>query len=140
MKSLAVAAVCAVVLALICLGAWAWVHFTGQGAVKQLAHAEQQAGAATVAAGQAQAQTNAIQVQVAGEARDHVDLTLHEDNSRAIQAAPGADMALDSRLNDVGRRRVCQHPAYRDDPGCAGLLGGDPAQLPDAGGANAAAP
>lgn len=139
MKALArAAAVCLVVLVLVALGVWAWAQFTGQGATRALAHAEQQAGSATVAAGQARAETNAIQIVVSGEARDHADLTTHQDNVHDIDAAPGADAPLDPRLNDVGRRGLCRLAAYRDDPECAGLLKGDPAVVPPAGGAGPA--
>jgi hypothetical protein len=106
---------------------------------KTLAVKEQAvAGAAQVNAAQAQAATNAIQIQVAGEARDHLDIEVHQSNAQAIAAAPGASAPIDPALNAAGRRGLCQHPAYAADPFCLGLRGADPAVVPPAGAAGPA--
>lgn len=124
------------VLALVGVGGFLW--WQSRSAQHVAVAAQQQAGKATVAAGQAQAQTNAVQVVVAGQARDTLDIEVHQHNDQAIAAAPGASSALDARLNRAGIAGLCQHPAYAADPGCAGLRGADPAVVPAAGSGNAA--
>lgn len=132
MKAAAVIAVCLVLAALL---GWAlWDHFAQQGATHQLANAVRAEGTATVDAGQAKAEADAGRIVAAGEARVHADLTIHQENSRAILSAPGADAPVDPRPLDVARRGLCRHPAYRDDPQCAGLLEGDPGLVPDRSG------
>lgn len=114
--------VCVVILALLAVGGIVW---WGDHSAKALATKEQAvAGNAVVGQGQAEAQTNAIQIQVAGQARDRVDLEVHQDNDRNIEAAPGASQAVDPRLNAVGLRGLCSHAVYRDDPACAPATNG----------------
>lgn len=138
LKSAATIATMAVAVLVVGIGAFFWWQ---NHSARNLAVAEQgKAGAATVSAGQSAAQTNAIQIQVAGEARDRVDLEVHEQNAQVIAAAPGAAIRLDPGVNLAGLRSLCQHrAAYGADPRCAGLLGGDPAQLPGAGASDSAA-
>jgi hypothetical protein len=138
MKALAVSAVCLLVLVLIGLVAWGVSAWQNQSA-RNIAVSEQTAaGKAVVGQAQAQAQTTAQQIVVSGQARDRLDIQVHQDNAQSIAAAPGADAPLDPALNTAGRRGLCRHPAYAADPGCAGLLGADPAVLPPPGPANAA--
>jgi hypothetical protein len=133
MKSLAVSAVCLVLLVVIVLGVWGFVSWQNHSA-RNLAVAEQvKAGSATVAAGQAEAAQAAQTVFVAGTARDRSDNQVHLANVQAIAAAPGADAPVDPALNAAGRAGLCRHPAYSADPGCAELLGGHPAVVPPAG-------
>lgn len=75
----------------------------------------------------------------AGAARDARTQTLHEENSHAIQSAPGAGQSLDPGLNAAGRRGLCAYRAYADDPACIQLRGPDSGQRPTAGGAGAPA-
>jgi hypothetical protein len=134
-----IASILAAIVALIVLGfialAWWNDHSAKSLAVKE----EAAAGAASVSAGQAQAQTNAIQIQVAGQARDRVDLEVHQANDQAIATSPGAAQSVDPRLNRVGLVGLCRHLAYATDPECAELRSPDPTQRPDAGGGNAVA-
>jgi len=105
---------------------------------KKLAVTEQaKAGAATVGQGQAQAQTAAQQIIVSGQARDHLDIQLHQDNANAIAHAPGASDALDPTLLRTARLGLCKHAAYAADPGCARLREPDPPVVPKPGPAGA---
>ena len=72
----------------------------------------------------------------AGAGRDAQTLAQHEDNSHAIQSAPGAAQSLDPGLNAAGRRGLCAYQAYADAPDCLQLRGPDPGQRPAAGGAD----
>ena len=45
------------------------------------------------------------------------DLT--RQNSRDIQAAPGADQRVNSGVDLAGRKALCSRPAYAADPKCA---------------------
>lgn len=134
-----VAGLFALIIIIAALAIGGFILWQGHSAQRVAVQAQRQAGAATVSAGQAQAETATQRIVVAGQARDQLDIEVHQHNDRAIAAAPGADAPLDPRLNDVGRRGLCQHPAYAADPGCAGLRPADPAELPDPGGGNAAA-
>lgn len=53
----------------------------------------------------------------------HAAQTASEDltrkNADEIRKAPGADAPIDPRLNDAGRRGLCNRPAYRGRPECA---------------------
>jgi hypothetical protein len=129
-KWLGITAVCAVVLALLGVGIGIALWWSNHSAQTVAVREQAVAANAAIAAGQARAETNAIQIQVAGQARDRIDLEVHEHNDQSISAAPGADAPVDPRLNSVGRRGLCQHPAYAADPECAGLQRTDPAQLP----------
>ena len=96
-------------------------------------------GQSAMAQAQAKASGAASAVVAAGAAREGQTLAQHTENQHDIQAAPGADQALDPGLNDAGRRGLCAYRAYRDDPQCVQLLGADPADLSDTGGPDAAA-
>lgn len=91
----------------------------------------------TVAAGQTAAITSAAAIADQSAQRTALDITMHEDHANAIQAAAGASAPVDPALNDRGRRGLCEYASYSDDAGCAGLRVGHPAQLPQAGGADA---
>jgi hypothetical protein len=110
---------------------WIWTEVASNNAAKK---AQIQAGRAEVAAGQAQASAAAQRIVIAGQAREHLDLTVHQENAHAIAQAPGADAPLDPGLVRVANVGLCRHPAFAADPGCAGLRGPDPGQLPDPGG------
>lgn len=118
MRAAAIIAVCVVLAILLGLGVWAWIGWQNGSARNLAVHEQAVAANATVAAGQAQAQTNATQIVVSGGARDSVDITLHQANAQAIQAAPGADAVIDPALNAAGIRGLCAHPAYAHDPAC----------------------
>lgn len=49
---------------------------------------------------------------------------LSRESADVIQAAPGADQALDPRLNRTGRQRLCLRDAYRHRPECLQQPGG----------------
>ena len=104
-------------------------HVGAQSQAPKIAAAQ---GAAAVAAGQGGAQADAAQILDAASQRLATTLATHQENARAISAAPGADAPLDPRLNDAGRRGLCRFSAYAGDPDCAGLLQPDPGQLPQA--------
>ena len=101
---------------------------------------EQQVQAAKTAGridqAQAAAAGDAETVTDSGAGRDAQTLAQHEDNSHAIQTAPGAAQSLDPGLNAAGRRGLCAYEAYRDAPECLQLRGPDPGQRPAAGGAD----
>ncbi|HEY2178081.1 MAG TPA: hypothetical protein VGH15_05815 [Caulobacteraceae bacterium] len=128
-----VASILGSVVALAVLGGLLWFVLNQVGAKKALARAQIQAGTASVAAGQAQAETAAQRIIVAGEAHDHLDIQVHQSNAQAIASAPGADRPLDPGLVGAVNRGLCRYQAFAADPGCAGLLETHPAELPDAG-------
>lgn len=49
-----------------------------------------------------------------------------KENSDAIRSAPGANVAVDSAVDDAGRRSLCRRAAYRDSEQCKRLLGVNP--------------
>lgn len=85
-----------------------------------------------VVSGQAAAAQSAASIADAGTQRDALTITVHQDNAHAIAAAPGASARIDPALNAAGRGGLCRYAAYAGDPGCAGLLAGDPALVPPA--------
>jgi hypothetical protein len=48
---------------------------------------------------------------------------LSRENADAFRQAPGADQRLDPRLNDAGRRGLCQRASLRRTAECVQLLG-----------------
>jgi len=127
------AAICGVVGA-----GWLYVsHLQTQNAQLTQAAAVAQDQLVT-ASGQAAATQGAAAIAAAGAQRAATDTQIHQDNTHAIQAAPGASAPLDPRLNAVGVAGLCKYAAYSGDPRCAGLQQGHPAQLQKAGGGNAA--
>jgi hypothetical protein len=92
-----------------------------------------------VASGQAAAVQAAASVADQGAQHAAIDITLHQDNQHAIQAASGAAAPLAPALNAAGRLGLCRYDAYASDPACAGLRVDHPAQLPQAGGGDAPA-
>jgi hypothetical protein len=101
---------------------------------------EQQATAARTAdrldQAKAAAGQDAARVIGAGAGRDQHALTLHMENSHALEGAPGYGQSLDPELNAAGRRGLCGFAAYASDPACVQLRGADPAGRPQAGGAD----
>lgn len=87
---------------------------------------------AAVATGQSAAQVDAAIIADRGAQRDILLAALHEDHAHAIQAAPGASAPVDPAVAAAVRSGLCGYAAYADDPGCAGLRVGNPAQLPPA--------
>ena len=79
------------------------------------------------------AQADGATIADRGAQRDSLSITLHEAHANALQAAPGSTAPVDRALNDTGRRGLCGYASYAADPGCAGLLIRDPAQLPSPG-------
>jgi hypothetical protein len=98
---------------------------------------EQQAQAAQAADRTDQARASASQVAETvvgrGAARDARALSLHEENSHAIQTTPGFDQGLDPQLNDAGRRGLCNFTEYYASQECIQLRGADSGQRPQAG-------
>lgn len=135
----AVGTILTMIVALIVIGVLGFMWWTAQAQNNQLAKALKAAGTATVAAGQAQATTDATRIVVAGERRDSLAITLHQENADAIAKAPGAGAPADPGVWNTARDRLCLHDAYRYDPGCAGLRQPDPAVVPPADPASAAA-
>jgi hypothetical protein len=112
----------------------AWVLHMALAGNHALVAAKTQAAQATVAAGQAQAAQAAQTVILKGDARQHLDLAIHQENAHDIEAAPGASNVLDDALVDAINRGVCRYDQDQPpDPRCAGLLGADPAVVQNAG-------
>lgn len=77
-----------------------------------------------VAEGQAAAGRDAVGV-LEGVYRDTSEnIDQAKEDVNAIQQAPGHDQVLSRDLNRVGRRRVCNDPAYRGRAECVQHLGG----------------
>lgn len=132
-------AILALVLVFVAIGLGGFLWWSNHSATKLAVKEQTAAGNATVGQGQAQNNAAAQTITVAGQARDTVDLEVHEHNDQTIASSPGADQPLDPRLVrnlDVG---LCEHAAFRADPGCAGLLPGNSSQLPGPGDGSAAA-
>ena len=133
-KTLGLGALCLLLAALVAL----WRIETGR--AQKLA---QDAAAARTADRMDQAKAAAGQdaAQVIGAAadRDQHTLTLHMENSHALEAASGYGQSLDPDLNAAGRRGLCGFAAYAGDPACAQLRGPDPAGRPQARGRGGAA-
>lgn len=137
LKSVAAILGSLVVLIVIAIALWLW---WGDRSAKNLAVKEETVAAnATVAAGQAQAAQQAQQIVVAGEARDHVDLTIHQENAHAIASAPGADAPLDPGMVAAVNRGLCRYQTLATDPRCHELRQPDPAELPSTGSGTGAA-
>ena len=129
----AIAGIFTAIVALVVIGIVVAIWWSDHSA-KSLAVKEQAvAGNSVVAAGQAQQSAAAQQIVVSGQARDRIDLEVHQSNDQAIAAAPGAGAPIDPRLNDVGRRGLCRHPSFAADPECARLLAGDTGVISQAG-------
>jgi hypothetical protein len=98
---------------------------------------------AQAAAKQAQAQSaaaaDAETVIANGAVRDQHTVTVHSENSHAIQSAEGASQALDPGLNAAGRRGLCAYDSYAADPACVQLRGHDSGPGPPTGQPDAAA-
>jgi hypothetical protein len=104
-----------------------------EGQVQAALAAQKGAESQAAAAGQAEA------VVASGAQRDQRTITLHAENSHAIQTAEGSGQSVDPALNAAGRRGLCAYPSYAADPQCIQLLGADPAGRPSARGADAVA-
>ncbi len=120
------------------LGGYGYVTHLQHAAARAQGVAATQTGVATVATGQTAATADASSIADRGARRDELTITLHEDHAHALQSTPGADAPLPAGLNLAGRRGLCGYAAYAADPGCVGLRGDDPAQLPPAGGGDPA--
>lgn len=120
-------------VAALALGGFTYVNHLRHALTAAQVVEESQKGKATVATEQSAAQVAAAIIADRGTQRDQLSITLHEDHAHALQSAPGATAQVDPALNAAGRRGLCEYAAYSADPGCAGLRGGDPAQLPQAG-------
>ena len=129
------------VAALLAIGAavllWWLVIGRPRAAHVQAATAKVQAETAKATAGAAQDALRIVTVH--GREIDHFE-TVTRENARAIQAAPGAGVALDPALDHAGRSALCMRSAYRADPGCAALRtdGGGVGAAPADGGGGAA--
>ena len=117
-----------VICVLIAGGVWWSTH----NAQKVATHEQTVAGLAVVGEHQAQAQTAAQQIVVSGGARDHLDIQVHQDNAKAIQAAPGASEKLDPAFVSTFNGGLCRYASDASDPGCSGLRGGNSSVVPTA--------
>jgi hypothetical protein len=130
-KTLGLGALCLLVAALFAL----WRIEAGH-AHKLAQQADAARAADSMDQAKAAASQTAASVVDAGADRDQHTLNLHEENSHAIEAAPGYGQSLDPDLNAAGRRGLCGFAAYADDPDCVQLRGADPGGRPQAGGAD----
>jgi hypothetical protein len=128
----AIATILTMVVAIAVLAAGGYLFWEHLSTANKLAEAQRKAGAATVDAGQARAETAAQKIIVAGETRQHLDLAIHQDNANAIAAAPGADAPLDPGLIAAANFGLCRYPANAADPRCAGLQPAHPAVVSEA--------
>lgn len=128
----AIATIVTMVVVLIILGFGGWYLWTRISANHTLVKAQTQAGVATVGEHQAQAQAAAQRIIIAGDARQHLDIQVHQDNAHAIAQAPGADTPINPALIAAADRGLCRYASQSADPGCAGLRQPDPAVLPSA--------
>ena len=120
------------------IGAGLYVHNLQVQRDQAVAAAAVAHGVAVVASGQAVATQSAAVIAAAGVQHDTVDINVHQENARAIQAAPGASAPVDPALNAIGVRGLCQYAdLYGSDPQCSELRSGDPAQLSPAGSGDA---
>lgn len=126
----AIATILSMVVALIVLGFVGYIWWTNHAGSKTVVTEQKIAGAATVNNQQTQAVAQAQKIVVSGEARNHLDIQVHQDNAHAIQAAPGANQLLDPDFVNAINRGLCHYASDASDPGCAGLHSGDTAELP----------
>lgn len=119
-----IAGALAVVLSALAVVFGAWWLLTEPGRARQRA-AQAEASAADARAGQASAR-DAITVTEAAHAADDRSAALTQENTRAIQAAPGADAPLPPAVAAAGRRALCLRVAAAGDPRCRELLDARP--------------
>lgn len=78
-------------------------------------------GSLATSAGQSAAQAG--QILDGAHASAGQSETLSRETADVIRSTPGADQRLDPRLNDAGRKRLCERAAYRGSAECVQLLG-----------------
>jgi hypothetical protein len=86
-----------------------------------VAAAQAQTGKAEVHAGQADAGLEALKAYDAHQARARATNQVHQENSHALLAQPGAAQALDPPLARTFHDGLCRYAAAGQDPGCTGL-------------------
>lgn len=129
----AITAVAGLLTVLAIVGVLGFVIAWLSGLQKTAVKAQEAAGRATVAAGQAQTAQSAQRVIVQGQTRDRLDIQVHQANAAAIAVAPGASQALDPALDRIGIDGLCQHEAYAANPRCARLRRPNSTVLPPTG-------
>lgn len=111
-------AILALVLVFVAIGLGGFLWFTNHSATKVAVKEQTAAGNATVAAGQAQANQTAQQIVVQGQARDTVDLEVHQHNDAAIDASQGATQPVNPQVIQNLDAGLCRYAAYANDPAC----------------------
>lgn len=117
-------------LVVIGLGVAGVVWWNGNQPKNLAAHEQVVAGNAVVGEHQAQANMAAQQIIVSGEARNHLDIQVHQQNAQAIQTAPGGSQKLDPGFISTFNRGLCKYATDASDPGCSGLYPGNSAVVP----------
>lgn len=115
-----------------------WWAFIRPGQVQDKA-AVTQATATVAAAAPEIARETLKEVERTYEKRVEIERRTAAGNAE-IAAAAGASVRIPADVDAAGRRALCLHAVYRDDPACAALLGlrAGPVGEADAGGAAAA--
>lgn len=98
-----------------------WWAFIRPGQVQDQA-AVTKAGATVAAAAPEIARETLKEVERFNETRIEIRDRVVAGNA-GIAAAPGAEAQIPAAVHDAGLRALCMHAVYRDDPGCAALLG-----------------
>lgn len=131
LKDIAQIATMLVVMAVLVIAAFLW--WRHENTANLLAKTQETAGKAVVGQAQATAALDAQHVIVSGEAHQALDINLHQANTNAILTARGADAPLDPALIAAANAGLCRYQTDAADPGCAGLRGVAPPELPPAG-------
>jgi Flp pilus assembly protein CpaB len=105
----AVALVCVVAVVLL------WKLGEGDRARREAAQARAEVAVATGRIEAGKAATNTV---ATAAARDAATDTIKRENADAIRSAPGADVPVDPRLADAGRRGLCRYASYQHLPEC----------------------
>ncbi len=95
--------------------------------VASIIHGQREAAQNKVDAGmgQARSESAADAMQTVERAHDAQAQSeaLSRENEDAIRNAPGANQAVDPRVSDVARRRLCERASLRRTPECLQLIG-----------------
>lgn len=114
----ALAAIAGLLTIAIVVGLGIWAFSSLAHLVNSATDAQRKAVIAQTAAAQAQAGAAAQRVVIAGEARQHLDLTLHQETAHVIDQTAGADAPLGPALARTLYQRMCEYPSVRDEPSC----------------------
>jgi hypothetical protein len=126
-------------LAFVAVAALAWFVLIRPGQLRDQA-AETKADSTVASAAPAIARETLKEVERFNETRIEIRDRVVAGNA-SIGAAAGASVAIPADVDAAGRRALCMHPLYRDDPGCpavselrAGAAVGEDAGRKPAGG------